>query len=222
MGAQTPSWHLLRWFENMAWRPSRMEETLVSLLLLIFVLAFFAFGALLIFKVPSVTPFLSWMGPGIFIIIIIAFLIKFGPGILQAAFSPGSISLELGKTDYMPGDEIKGTALLRLNKPVEARAFAINFYGLYRQSKNAPAICEATKGLSGKRLYSNGERFDFAIKIPEEAEKYALSKNEGDDGLIPGFGFSTTWWMEGQLDISNGPDILGKTRVWVRKKGKGQ
>ena len=92
-------------------------------------------------------------------------------------FGPEKIVLTLEKYDYKPGETIKGTVKLQLNKPMNAHKLDVGFIGRkiqqqssirggsYHKSTGYSTVYDFHIPLGGEQEYLEGV-FPFEIKIP--------------------------------------------------------
>lgn len=92
----------------------------------------------------------------------------------------GTLSIDLTQKSYSPGEMIKGTVKLSLDKPVKARRFSISLIGeewvdvscgagKSRRSKKEEIEIHAEEiELSGEGMYDFARR-NFQFRIPEDA-----------------------------------------------------
>lgn len=92
----------------------------------------------------------------------------------------GTLSIDLTQKSYNPGEMIKGTVRLTLDKPIKARRFSISFIGeewidiscgagkSRRSKKEEIEIHNEEMELSGEGMYDFARR-NFQFRIPEDA-----------------------------------------------------
>lgn len=118
----------------------------------------------------------------------------------------GTLDIGLIKNSFMPGETVKGTVKLVLDKTVKARRFLISLIGeewvdvscgsgkSRRAKKEEIKIHNDEIELSGERVYDFVEK-DFEFKIPENAPP-----------TIEGDGAGLRWLVHAKLDIPMGRD----------------
>ena len=144
-------------------------------------------------------------------------------------FSKGKIDIKLEKYQFVPGDTIKGSLVLKLKKPVEASGVEIQLLGTktvirgYGQNRrrNKETIFDFSQPLDGAKLYSSGEapEYSFEITIPEDI----LSKPEWTEGvvgsvmkaatIISGSSSRVDWYIIGRLNIPKKIDVSKKLKI---------
>lgn len=91
-------------------------------------------------------------------------------------FGPEKMTLELERFDFKPGDIIRGTVYLSLDKPTKSRKLAVSLLGKMRSShrdsdgdihSQDQTVYDFTLPLDGEREYRDGQ-YIFEIKIPSD------------------------------------------------------
>jgi hypothetical protein len=141
----------------------------------------------------------------------------------------GSIELVLEKTEYRPGEAIKGKAKLHLNAPKQARGLRAEFFGEKEESHvhhtsgrhggthrdtRVVRIYEQRLDLGQQRTYSDAEEFQFEFKVPADAQA-----QEG--GIVGAFSAALSrpaeWFVSVSLDLPMSLDISKKLRIRIVK-----
>jgi len=152
----------------------------------------------------------------------------------------GSISVQLDKTSFSPGETLHGKMRLDLKAPVKAKGLHIEFYAV-RTGQRRVAFSKdqytrftkeestATNSLSGEREYKPGEEFEFSITVPKKVD---VRKN-----LIPNWAITlleifmpnlargdyiSGFYVQGTLRIKPEVDIEGVVEVWPVGQGPKQ
>ncbi|HID25800.1 MAG TPA: hypothetical protein EYP23_05005 [Thermoplasmata archaeon] len=137
----------------------------------------------------------------------------------------GNIELQLEKYNLSPGDTIKGEVLLKLKKPVHARALKIRFIGEQVTRKTSLSgthvssssqktyVHKFVMSPDGEKEYFN-ENYSFEITIPKDIIQRATAPPEGAIGdlakaaQIPsGVNRRIDWYVEAKLDVPKGLDV---------------
>jgi hypothetical protein len=142
------------------------------------------------------------------------------------ARSKGKITINLSKYEFSAGEKITGTLVLRMKKPVHAKAINIGLIGI-RESKNyskkgsrssSDEIFNFSKPLDGEKDYAPGENtYNFEIAIPIDINKQATGNQIADTliksmQILSGTNASIEWYVTANLDMP-GFDISKKVRV---------
>jgi hypothetical protein len=118
-------------------------------------------------------------------------------GFAVGLFGPDQITLQLEKTNYKPGDVIKGTVTLNLKKPMNARKLEVAFFGIgfyrdhHRPGSPGPGsanfqnkIYQFDLPLDNEKEYLTGT-YSFEIKIPEGIFNPSLEEQMRIRGIDP-------------------------------------
>jgi len=147
-------------------------------------------------------------------------------------FGKGSVEIKLDKYEYSPGDTIKGTAVLKIKKPVKARGFVVELLAEQKtmsrtvsvggsrssgRSQVIQTIFDFKKQLDGEKEYVVGERsYPFQINIPKDISKKpqaggvlaVISALQSQSGPI-------SWYVIARLDVPSAIDISKKVQINV-------
>lgn len=143
------------------------------------------------------------------------------------SFGKGTIEIQISKYDYVPGETIQGTVLLKLKKPIKAKGLFIEFYGerkAYhftgkRRTTRTIKVFDFKQPLDGEKEYSTTEQtYRFSIKIPRDV---ASSSQEGVAGtlmratqlLTQTMQTNTRWYLTAYLDIPWAFDVSKKIQI---------
>lgn len=145
-------------------------------------------------------------------------------------FGPEKIVLTLEKYDYKPGETIKGTVKLQLNKPMNAQKLNVGFIGRkiqqqsgyrsgnYQKSTEKSTIYDFHIPLGGEQEYKEGV-FPFEIKIPENIlqEESSLHGNMATAvnvlKVISGVSSRIEWIVVARLDLPLKLDISASQKI---------
>jgi hypothetical protein len=145
-------------------------------------------------------------------------------------FGPEKIVLTLEKYDYKPGETIKGTVKLQLNKPMNAQKLNVGFIGRkiqqqssyrsgnYQKSTEKSTIYDFHIPLGGEQEYKEGV-FPFEIKIPENIlqEDSSLHGNMAAAvnvlKVISGVSSRIEWMVVARLDLPLKLDISASQKI---------
>ena len=149
-------------------------------------------------------------------------------------FGPDKLTMELEKTDYAPGEIIKGVLNINLKKPKKARRLEVGFRGERKEryeSYNSDGssdvgfktiiVYRKNITLENEGEYQKGD-YPFEIKIPEDILEYTMGlRPMGRFGNIASaFNFSgggkfVKWFIKSNLDIPMGLDISKQRRILI-------
>ena len=127
----------------------------------------------------------------------------------------GTLDIDLSKKDYIPGETVKGTIKLVLEKPVKARRFLVSLVGeewvdvscgggkTRRVKKEEVKIHNNEIELSGEGVYDFVQK-NFQFKIPEDAPPTI----KGDEAGL-------RWLVHAKLDIPMGRDMNEWVELFV-------
>jgi len=136
------------------------------------------------------------------------------------------------KSNFKPGETIKGRLNLKLKKPIQARQLRVSFYGIQSSTQTgiglAPAntqrgssenyVYKFDMPLDGEKEYLKGE-YNFEIAMPEDINKRgatpggALGTALQAAQLLSGTISRTQWYVEATLDIPKGIDVKKRVQV---------
>lgn len=141
----------------------------------------------------------------------VAFMCLFGIG-------EGKIEMSLSKTDFAPGETVRGRLKLHLKKAQKARELRIEFFGeecCMGSAVPLPVITRRVKKqLDGERIYHDGETFDFSFKIPPGI----LSQQH--TGILPAF--DRIWMVQASLNLPLKLDVTERMTVRLRRQERGK
>ncbi|MEE9525537.1 MAG: hypothetical protein V3V78_02920 [Candidatus Woesearchaeota archaeon] len=142
-------------------------------------------------------------------------------------FGKGKIEIKLDKYEFVPGDTISGTLVLKLKKPLEANELTIGIEGYqktvqgYGNSRNyrTTKVFDFEKPLDGAKGYSTQpQEYKFTLKIPSSV---ATGKIEGALGgvvkaaqLLTQTRSRIDWRVVGRLKVK-GFDVSKKVKINV-------
>jgi hypothetical protein len=135
----------------------------------------------------------------------------------------GSIELRVNGTSFAPGQKITGTVTANLAKQIKARELRVSFYGEMiasagRRGSQHVRILEVRQILSGEKLYSPGETFNFELPIPQPIE-FRIPDNaigglmEGMAHVRPGL-----WFVHATLDISIASSLNNRVEITMAEE----
>ena len=144
----------------------------------------------------------------------------------------GKILIILSNFNYSSGETVKGTVVLKLRKPLEAKGLRVGIIaessssnrisiGSSRPSNSKTStVFSFSQSLNGNKLYPAGESsYDFSLKIPANAIPN-LTGNQIADTLVKSAqilsgGFSSIrWYITAELEIS-GINLRKKVQINV-------
>ena len=158
-------------------------------------------------------------------------------------FGRGSIDIRLQRTGYQPGDTISGTVVLALKKPMKAREVVISLIGEQRNTRigGTPGnkdvstttqrvrVYDFKQQLDSEKEYSQGQEFQFEMKIP--ADILSAAPQMPDPGGKLGQALMVAqsaaamsgriplqrvkWYLQAKLDIPGGLDISKKADITI-------
>lgn len=145
-------------------------------------------------------------------------------------FGPEKIVLTLEKYDYKPGEIIRGTVKLQLNKPMNAHMLDIGFIGKkiqqqgtyrsgsYQKSTQYSTVYDFHIPLGGEQEYMEGV-FPFEIKIPENIlqEQSSLLGNMATAvnvlKAISGVSSRIEWMVIARLELPLKLDVSASQKI---------
>ncbi len=171
-----------------------------------------------------VSPFTLFLGAigAIVVLLIVLWLVK---------RSKGKIEINLTNFQFSPGDVIEGDVVLKLKKPVQAKALKVGLIGIYQntnygkspkgysRSSTKSYAFEFRQPIDGEKEYPSGDTsYHFKLKIPQDL----LSSRAFGDGalgtivksvqILSGNISSIKWYVEANLDMK-GFNISRKVQV---------
>ena len=145
-------------------------------------------------------------------------------------FLKGKIHVKLEKRQFTPGETIKGTVRLELNKEVQATALQVQLYAT-KQTRSQSSSGKSTRSdifydfvldLDGERTYqpSENNEYPFEITIPNRMDSQNLPDNVVGDlvKVMQFFSKSSVrvdWYVKAYLDIPWSIDISDKISINV-------
>lgn len=157
-------------------------------------------------------------------------------------FGKGKINITVSKTHYYPGDNISGSIALNLKKPVKAREVSISLgreqkirrtsttgNGGRSTSTERHRIYDFKQNLDNEREYSQGQEYNFEIKIPADILSMKTQIPEIEGKLGQGIKFmqvaatmagviplqQTKWYLQAMLDVPGGLDTNRKADITI-------
>lgn len=138
-------------------------------------------------------------------------------------FGEGSIDLKLEKVSFSPGESIRGTVFLKVEKAKKARGVRVEFFGErtvgYGKNRRTERVHSFSLNLSGEREYIGAFEYPFELKIPSEAGSRQLPSDLLGGILNPVSIFSgsssTRWFVSASLDVPMGMDISKRTQISI-------
>lgn len=126
----------------------------------------------------------------------------------------GELDLLIGSTNYSAGQKISGSIRLKLPKPLKARGLRVSFYGEIYDPDFTERVFVITAKLSGEKLYSTGENYNFELQLPES---FAPPKFEGPyaDALNKFMPKPQNWFVHATLDLPHKLDINKRVLVKI-------
>jgi len=139
----------------------------------------------------------------------------------------GSIELKLNNFNYSYGGAVKGTLVLKLKQPTQARGLRVKIRctrtgsavsigpGSGRRTETQ-VLYEAEVPLGGEQTYNSAE-FPFEVKIPAQpigaGPGGALGQALGVASMFTGGFARTEWVLDASLDIAGGFDVNKKLKL---------
>ncbi len=135
----------------------------------------------------------------------------------------GTLTIDLTKKSYTPGETIKGTVKLILDNPVKARRFLISLSGEEwvnvscgsgrnrRYKKEEIKIHTEELEFSGEGMYAFVEK-NFQFKVPENAPPTIWMQHEpaiGEEGA------GLRWVIHAKLDVPWGRDKNAREEIVI-------
>jgi hypothetical protein len=144
-------------------------------------------------------------------------------------FGKGKIDLIIEKYNFSPGDTIKGKILLKLNKPIHAKAIKVELLGEKSTSKTVITTGSTTHSqsneyvfnfempLDGEKDYLEGE-YNFELKVPGSLSQPSMPQGVAGDVLksiqiLAGRESTIKWYVIAKLDIPKGLDVSKKIQI---------
>jgi hypothetical protein len=140
----------------------------------------------------------------------------------------GNIKIQLDKTQFSQGEEVKGRISLTLKKPLEAKALKVGIIGIQRQTRytgrgtstSTREVYRFYQDVDGQKIYPAGtNEFPFSLRIPADI----ISQVNNPVGkailgtvsaLTGGIGGQTKWYISAMLDIK-GFNIKKKVQISI-------
>jgi len=158
-------------------------------------------------------------------------------------FGKGKINIVIPKAHFVPGDTISGSVALMLKKPVKAREVSISLIGEQKTTQrkgmtgnqNMSTTTQRTRiydfkqQLDSEKEYSQGQEYQFEIKVPADILNAKSQMPELGGKLGQGLKIAqaaaamtgaiplqqTKWYLLAKLDIPGGLDIKKKADVTI-------
>ena len=158
-------------------------------------------------------------------------------------FGKGKINIVIPKAHFVPGDTISGSVALMLKKPVKAREVSISLIGEQKTTQrkgmtgnqNMSTTTQRTRiydfkqQLDSEKEYSQGQEYQFEIKVPADILNAKSQMPELGGKLGQGLKIAqaaaamtgaiplqqTKWYLLAKLDIPGGLDIKKKVDVII-------
>jgi hypothetical protein len=144
-------------------------------------------------------------------------------------FGKGKIDLIIEKYNFSPGETIKGRILLKLNKPIHAKAVKVGLLGQRTESKTVFTAGSATHNqsndivfsfempLDGEKDYTEG-KYNFEMKVPGSLSQPSMPQGVAGDVLksiqiLAGRESTIRWYVTAKLDIPKGIDVSKKVQI---------
>jgi len=145
-------------------------------------------------------------------------------------FGKGKIDIQIQKFNFSPGETIDGSVILKLNKPVKAKAVSIELIGIRkdsrmnlskgRSSSSSDIIFSFKQPLDGEKEYPASEvSYKFQIKIPANILTQPAF-GEGIAGtliksaqILSGVNSRIDWHLIASLEIPWKIDVSKKLQV---------
>ena len=133
-------------------------------------------------------------------------------------FEGGSLDLRLNGNSFSPGQKITGTVVVNPDKPKQARGLRVLFYGeiLVHSGKghHIQRILQTRQVISGEKLYSRGESYDFELYIPMPLEMQVPDNALGDAiAGLAGIARPRGWFVHATLDIPKSADLNKRVQI---------
>ena len=144
-------------------------------------------------------------------------------------FLKGKIDLKLTRYQFVPGDTIEGTLVLKLRKPVQGRAVEIGLYGTQktsgglgtRRSTSWEKVFDFKQPLDGEKEYPPGQElvYQFSLKIPQDLQIPQLPSSTLGTAIktiqtLTGTHSHIDWYVVGRLN-TKGFDVVKKVKITV-------
>lgn len=133
----------------------------------------------------------------------------------------GSVKIEVDRTRYAPGDDVRGKVTIDPSEPIDAKKLIVTLRATQRTidrrsvgGTTTATVYEQTRELGGARRYDK-ETIDFAVPIPKDAGERAPSAPGGKLGDVARAVSSVVgpttgpveWRLTASLVISFGRDL---------------
>lgn len=141
-------------------------------------------------------------------------------------FFEGGLELRVNGTSFSPGQKITGTVVVNPDKPKQARELRVLFYGeiMTRSGRhhNIQRILQTRQIISGEKMYSRGESFDFELTLPQPLEFQAPDNAVGDAiaaiqliaaSMVPAQ--PRGWFVHATLDIPGSADLNKRAQITI-------
>ena len=144
----------------------------------------------------------------------------------------GKVAVILPKSIYAPGETIRGKARLELSEPKQARALRVELYreersttthtgagGSAHQSTGTRKVVEFSKPLSGEKLYTSGEEFEFELVAPYAATALGLPPSP-ITGIVSALASlampAPRYFVAAVLDLPMSMDMSGRAQIQIQ------
>lgn len=125
-------------------------------------------------------------------------------------FGPGTISIQLEKSAFSPGEFVTGTIALNLRKPIDAKGVILSIVGESGPSKRRSRFSAFSQKISDAKIFSaNPETVPFRVQIPPEFLKRPDTKKVNSLFYAIGSAFAGNidWYLETKLDVLKKLDV---------------
>jgi len=149
-------------------------------------------------------------------------------------FGPAKMTLFLDKTNFSPGETIKGVLNINLKKPKKARRLEVGFRGVRKEHYERYSsdggsdvgvetiiVYQKIITLGNEGEYQKGD-YPFEIKIPDDILEYTIGQrpmgrfgNAASAFNFSGGGKLVKWFIRSNLDIPMGLDVSKQRRVFI-------
>ena len=134
----------------------------------------------------------------------------------------GKVIIDIRKTSFLPGQTIRGRAMLYLNKPTPARALRLDIYrtgyrASGREGTSLSKIIFFSKKISGKKTYKDGEIYKFEVPAPADTSLSSVSANTLPDALSSMFASALppSYYLSVSLDLPMKFDIGNSVHIQI-------
>jgi len=150
----------------------------------------------------------------------------------------GKITVTLQKSIFAPGETMRGKARLEIGAPKQARALRLELYreeqrsaqhmgagGATHHSSHRQKIVEFSKPLSGEKLYTPGEEYEFELVAPNAATSLSLPPSP-ISGIVTALASlaipAPRYYVAVVLDLPMSLDISGRVQIQMQAPAQAQ